>query len=368
MSPFSNSNTNSKYNLESEIFMAIPVLPKFSKDATGKDKNLTARERELRANLPDNSPLPRLLPWIIAGLALLIGFGGGILVTRHRHESAQNVAAVNGTKITSDQLYSRLQALAGPATLHQIVQEQLQLQFAAKKGVAPTNADVEDRFQKMHTNPNFTRELAASGMSESQYKDNLRVKLAQAAVLTQGITASDAEIHKYYENETDPHNLHALFYQPETLIVRAIGVSSQATLVKAQQDLASHTPFEQVAAQYSQDAGSKDKGGLLQPLQRGRSPLTQTPALEQALFELKIGDQLGPVSFHNGWWLFRCEDKKLAQTKTFSEVKDDCILGEKIAKGTRLKGQAVQTEFQDFQHSSVLQAFWPQYQGVMSVH
>ncbi len=343
--------------------MSIPALPKFS-----KDKNLTARERALRADLPDASPMKRLAPWLLSGLALVVGFGGGVLATRHRHESAQNIAAVNGSKITSDQLFARLQAVAGPATLHQIVQEQLQLQFAVKKGAAPTDADVEDRFQKMHANPNFSRELAASGQTESQYKDNLRVKLAQAAVLTQGVTVTDAEVKKYYENETSPRNLRALFYQPETLFVRAIGVATPAAMAKVQSELAVHTPFEQVAAQYSLDAGSKNKGGLLQPLQRGRSPLSPTPALEQALFALKIGDTYGPVSFHNGLWLFRCEDKKLSLTKPFSEVKDDCILGEKIAKGTRLKGAAVQAEFQDFQHKSILQAFWTQYQPVMAAH
>ena len=343
--------------------MSIPALPGFS-----KDKNLTARERALRADLPDDSPVKKIAPWLLAGLGLLLGFGGGVLVTRHRHESAQNVAAVNGTKITSDQLFTRLQSAAGPTTLHQIVQEQLQLQFAAKKGVLPTDADVEDRFQKMHINPNFSQELAASGLSESQYKDNLRVKLAQAAVLTQGVVVSDAEVKKYYADETNPRNPRALFYQPETVIIRAIGVAAPAAMAKVQSELAVHTPFEQVAAQYSLDAGSKNRGGLLQPLQRGRSPLSATPALESALFALKIGDSYGPVSFHNGLWLFRCEDKKLSQTKTFAEVKDDCTLGEKIAKGTRLKGAAVQAEFQDFQHKSILQAFWSQYQPVMTAH
>ena len=343
--------------------MSIPALPGFS-----KDKNLTARERALRADLPDASPVKRFVPWLLAVLGLILGFGGGVLVTRHRHESAQSVAAVNGTKIMSDQLFIRLQSVAGPATVHQIVQEQLQLQFAAKKGVSPTDADVEDRFQKMHVNPNFSRELAASGQSELQYKEGLRVKLAQAAVLTQGVTVTDAEVKKYYADETNPRNPRALFYQPETMIVRAIGVASPAAMAKVQSELAVRTPFEQVAAQYSLDAGSKNKGGLLQPLQRGRSPLTATPALENALFALKIGDSYGPVSFHNGLWLFRCEDKKLSQTKSFAEVKDDCTLGEKIAKGTRLKGAAVQAEFQDFQHKSILQAFWPQYKPVMDAH
>ncbi len=343
--------------------MSIPALPGFS-----KDKNLTARERALRADLPNASPVKRFTPWLLAALGLILGFGGGVLVTRHRHEAAESVAAVNGTKITSDQLFTRLQNVAGPATVHQIVQEQLQLQFAAKKGVLPTDADVEDRFQKMHVNPNFPRELAASGQSALQYKDGLRVKLAQAAVLTQGVAVTDAEVKKYYQDQTNPRNPRALFYQPDTLFVRAIGVATPAQMSKVQSELASRNPFEQVAAQYSLDADSKSKGGLLQPLIRGRSPLTATPALESALFALKIGDSYGPISFHNGLWLFRCEDKKLSQTKSFAEVKDDCTLGEKIAKGTRLKGAAVQAEFQDFQHKSILQAFWPQYQPVMAAH
>ena len=343
--------------------MSIPVLPKSS-----KDKNLTARERALRAELPDASPVPRLKLWLLAGLALFIGIGIGVLIMRNRHAAELNIAAVNGVRITQTQLFHRLELAAGPVTLRQMVQEQLQLQFAAKKGAAPTDAEVNERFQKLRRNPNFDRDLAASSMSAADYKDTLRVKLAQAAVLTQGVNVTDAEVRAYYAAQTDPRNLHALYYQPDTIIVRTIGVDSQANMAKAMQELAVHTPFALVAAQYSQDIASKQNGGLLQPLQRGRSPLTRTPALEQAVFNLKIGDQLGPVSFHNGWWIFLCEDKKLGKTQPFAEVKDDCTLGAKIAKGTKLKGKAINTEFQDFQRKSVLQAFAKKYQAVMTVH
>ena len=343
--------------------MSIPVLP-----SSSKDKNLTARERVLRAELPDASLMPRLKPWLLAGLALLIGIGIGVLTMRHRHAAEQNVAAVNGVPITQSQLFHRLELFAGPVTLHQMAQEQLQLQFAAKKGAAPTDAEVNKEFQKLSRVPKFARDLAANGLTETDYKDSLRVKLAQADVLIQGVNVSDAEVRAYYAAQTDPRNLHALYYQPDSIIVRTIGIDSRATMAKAMQELAVHTPFPLVASQYSQDTASKQNGGLLSPLQRGRSPLTRTPAVEQAVFNLKIGEQLGPIAFHNGWWLFLCEDKKLGKTQPFAEVKDDCILGTKIAKGTKMKGKAINTEFQDFQRKSVLQAFWKKYQPVMTAH
>jgi len=306
-----------------------------------------------------------LLPWAAATLALLIGFGAGILVMRHRHEGQKVVAAVNGIRITQDQVYARLLTAAGQPVVHKMVEEELQLQFAAKKGVSPTDAQVEARYQTSRKDPQFMPALLASGMSLDDYKHNLRVTLAQAAVLTQGVSVSDAEVRDFYKAQSNPRNPRAQFYKPDTMTFRVIATANEKAAQAALSQLNANTPFEMVAADFSADP-SKTAGGLLSPLQRGRSPLSQAPALETALFNLKVGQLYGPVNFNKGWWIFRCEDKTLGQAVPFDSIKDEARLGAALLKGTKLNGHKVEAEFQDFQRSSSLQAFWPQFQRAVT--
>lgn len=308
---------------------------------------------------------PSLLPWAAAVFALLIGFAGGILIMRHRHESQKIVAAVNGTTISEGEVNARLQAAAGQPVVHKMVEEELQLQFAKKKGLYPTDAQVEARYETIRKDPRFMPALIASGMSLDDYKNSLRVKLAQAAVLTQGVTVSDAEVRDFYKAQSDPRNPQAQFYKPDTMTFRVIATPTQKAAQAAMAELNANTPFELVASELSVDP-SKQAGGLITPLQRGRSPLSQNAALENALYNLKVGQLYGPVNFNKGWWIFRCEDKTLGQVIPFDSIKDEARLGAAIVKGTKENGPKVQAEFQDFMRSSNLQAFWPQYQRAVT--
>jgi foldase protein PrsA len=308
---------------------------------------------------------PGLLPWAVAALALVIGFTLGVLIMRHRHEGQKVVAAVNGTQITQDQLFTRLQEAGGQIVVHRMVEEELQLQYAAKKGLAPTPAQVEAKYDSIRKDPRFAPALLASGMSLEDYKRSLRVKLAQANVLTDKISVSDAEVRDFYNQQSDPKNPQAQFYRPATMTFRVIATGNQKLAQSALGELNNNTPFELVATEFSVDP-SKDAGGLLSPLQRGRSPLSQNPALETALFNMKVGQLYGPVSFNKGWWVFRCEDKSPGQALPFDSIKNEAKLGAQIIKGTKLKGKDIAKDFQDFQRTSSLQAFWPLYQRAVT--
>ena len=308
-----------------------------------------------------------LLPLGAAAVSLVIGFGGGVAVMRHRHEGQKTIAAVNGVQINQEQLFVRLQSVAGQPVMHKMVEEELQLQFAAKKGLAPTDAQVEARYQAIRKDPRFLPALSASGLSLSDYKRSLRVKLALANVLTDKITVSDAEVQDFYKVQSDPQNPQAQFYRPATMTFRVIATPTQGRAVSALRELNGSTPFQMAVTEYSVDP-SRSIGGLLSPLQRRRSPLSQDPALEAKLYDMKVGQIQGPAFFNKQWWIFRCEDKSLGQTLPLSSIKDEAVLGAKIIKGTKLNGAAVEAEFQQFEAASSLQAFWVQYQHAVTGH
>lgn len=305
--------------------------------------------------------------WIVAAGMFSLGLIIGVVVMRHRAQSAIIIASVNGETINRDDLFNQMQNAAGAQVMHKMVQNMLQLQFAQKKNLAPTDTDVDKEYAKMSKRPNFTQAMAQSGITESDFKQNLRVQLAETNVITQGITATEADARQYYALQSNPNNSAAQFYRPAEVSVRAIATANQASAQKALAELNAQTPFELAASTYSLDT-SKSNGGLLAPLAFGRSPMHRDPALEARVFALKIGDQLGPVFFANQWWIFRCQDKAPATTVAYADVQDQCLTGAKLIKGTAANSKRIQQEFNDFQHTANLQAFWPQYQKVVTAH
>ena len=310
---------------------------------------------------------PKVPLWLLAAAVFLVGLTIGVLVMRHRNQSATIIASVNGTSINRDDLFNQMQDTTGAKTMHDLIQKILQLQFAQKKGLAPTDADVDKEYAKMLLRPNFQQALAQSGVSEGDFKYNLRVQLAETNVICQGVTATEADAQKYYQVQSNPNNPNGQFYHPAEVSLRAISTATEAQGKQALAELGAQTPFELVATTYSLDP-SKSNGGLLAPLALNRSPVHANPALEAQVFGMKVGSQIGPVLFGKQWWIFRCQDKAPASTTPYAQVQDQCLTGARLLKGIAANQTRITQEFNDFQHSSNLQAFWPQYQKVISAH
>lgn len=307
----------------------------------------------------------RVPVWILCLVALLAGMAiGGWVIHRHDRD-LEMVASVNGQVVNKDAFFHRLQIADGPGVLRQMVAEDLQLQFAKQQGVAPTKQQIDARYEEASGRPGFQDYLSAHGLTSADYKRTLSVQLAQINVATKGIDVTDAEVRRFYQVNIDKRNQQAQFFVPETTQVEVIVTSNRAQADQAYQELAQFVPFDVVARKYSVDSASAN-GGMLPPLQRGRTKFNNMPGLENAVFSLKIGDQTSPMEFGRQWWIIRCLDKIPETTLPFSEVKEDCVLGAKMQKAIPLRGKQVQKEFVQFQRQSQLQAFWPQYQSAVS--
>jgi len=76
--------------------------------------------------------------------------------------------------------------------------------------------------------------------------------------------------------------------------------------------------FEQLAAQFSDDKQTSDRGGQLQPFKSGRLPKT----FEDAAFNLKANNDFSePIRTPYGWHIIKRNDLKLLAP--FSEIKND---------------------------------------------
>lgn len=93
----------------------------------------------------------------------------------------------------------------------------------------------------------------------------------------------------------------------------------------------------------------------------GRSPLRRVPGLEAAVFNVDKGSQIGPKQFGGVWWIIRCVNKQPAITQPLEDVEDDCRTGVMLAKGLPVNSTKVNADFEAFEKSANIQAFWPQY-------
>lgn len=151
--------------------------------------------------------------------------------------------------------------------------------------------------------------------------------LLAGKVFAQLAQVSDADLHQYYDaHKTEFEQIHA-----RHILVRAAGspvqleagkkeLTDQEALAKAQElrkKIGDGADFAALAAQESDDPGSKAKGGDLGFFHRGQ---TLPPPFEEAAFKMNVGEVSDPVKTPFGYHLIRVEAKNPG---TFEEAKPD---------------------------------------------
>ena len=180
-------------------------------------------------------------------LTLAVGAALGSLATRQSYKGRQVVASVNGVLITEPYFLHRMEIETGDDILRKMVTDQLQLQYARKRGVFPTEADVMARYKKLSEQPSFGQYLAATHQGPEDVMQSLRVSACPRSRVTKGTTVSDAEARAYYNRQTDKSNPQARYYTPKSVSLAVIKTRSQQQTEQAAAELAKGAEFDKVA-------------------------------------------------------------------------------------------------------------------------
>ncbi len=179
-----------------------------------------------------------------------------------------------------------------------------------KAEVQPTAADMQNYFK------------ANSATYTVPEKRNLAILVADQSQLEQSINPTDAELQRAYTQ-----NLNT-FRTPETVKVRHILLKTEGkspaeeAKIKAQAEdllkqIRAGADFGALVKKYSEDPGSKDKGGEYD-VQRGQ----MVQEFEQAAFSLKPGESQ-VVKTQYGYHIVQVLKHDQARIKPFEEVKGD---------------------------------------------
>jgi parvulin-like peptidyl-prolyl isomerase len=213
--------------------------------------------------------------------------------------------------------------------LDQIIDEKVLLQQAKKQKITVTKrkqeSALEDVKKRFKSDAEYKKELSDSGLTEVKLKERINNQLIVMDLLDKEVRAkitppTEDEAKKYYqENEKD-------MVEPEAVRVRHILIKTdeknqesalkQITDIKTQLDAGAN--FADLAKKYSEDKISAEKGGDLGLFMKGQ----MVPEFEEVAFKLNVGQISDVVKTKFGYHILRCEEKKLAQKKSYEEVQD----------------------------------------------
>jgi foldase protein PrsA len=170
---------------------------------------------------------------------------------------------------------------------------------AEKRKLAVTDKEIQariDQIKKQYfagSQAKFDAGLKEQGYTLAGLRADVEAQLVSEklySIVTKGITVTDAEIQKYYTDNKKQYEV------AESRDVRHILVKNKALADKIYAELKAGGDFAALAKKYSQDPGSKDKGGKL-TITRGQT----VAAFDATAFLLTTNQLSKPVKTEFGY-------------------------------------------------------------------
>ena len=184
----------------------------------------------------------------------------------------------------------------------------------------------EDLAAKITPDENEIKTYFEANKSKFQIpeKRSVRYALVDLNKLRQSTQVTDDDLKAIYQKNIQdyqvPNRVH-----PEHILLMTVGKTDAevAEIKKKAEDILAQTKkkganFEDLAKKYSEDPGSKAKGGDLGWIVQGQT----VPEFEKAAFSLPKGDISDLIRTQYGFHIIKVLDKETAHTKPFDEVKD----------------------------------------------
>lgn len=184
-----------------------------------------------------------------------------------------------------------------------------------RKQFKPTTADLEEYLKANQAAFQLPMQRTAS------------LIVVDADKLGESVPVSDEQIKSLYASRQ------AAYRQEEKVRARHILIKAEEKAPKEEKDkarakaqdilnkLKGGAKFEELAKQFSEDTGSREKGGDLDFFQRGQ----MVKPFEEAAFKLKKNELSGLVESVFGFHIIQTTDRQEARVKQLDEVKADLV-------------------------------------------
>lgn len=280
---------------------------------------------------------------------LTLPFALLLLMANTTFAATEVVAKVNGKELTSFELNEEFQAILpmmgayhGGMTaekiaeirekaMNNLIEKELQYQYALEIGLSVPKKDVDAEFAKMKkqfgSSAKFKDALKKSGITQDELKGFIKKRLLIATAKKQEVSSkavfSDAEIKEYYEKNKESYKRPDEFKASHILIkVDPSGTKEdkEKSLNLAKELIAriqKGERFEDLAVKYSDDKGSGSIGGNVGTFHKGMAE----EAFEKAVLSLKVGELSDVVETLYGYHIIKLTGVRPEVQLTYDEVK-----------------------------------------------
>lgn len=227
----------------------------------------------------------------------------------------------------------RMAKLAGQ-TLDEMVNEELIVQAARNAKIEVEGSEVqaavdEIKQQNKLDDAGLDQALAAQGYTLENYKADLRRQVLRFRAVNQlvgpKVQVTDEDVRARYdqlqrrsEAVSSVRVSHILIKLPDNASETQRN-NAKTKAVKAIDRVKAGEQFAKVAAEMSDDEGTKNTGGELGWFERGS---LSNPEWEQVLFSMDKGELRGPIAGPQGLEVFMVTDAKKSELKSFADMKE----------------------------------------------
>ena len=216
--------------------------------------------------------------------------------------------------------------------LDKIVDEELEERAAIQAKITITSKEIDEAIarvaqQNQLTPQKLLAEAARTGITEQQYRDELRRQLLQAKLVNvrlQGrIRVTDDDLKLAYRK--------LVFEERQRLAVHVAWIripagadGSGRVLAERVAEAARTQDFSSLARQFSQDRATKDQGGALP-----QDKLTDLPPnVARASLGLEVGEASPPVRIDDDYVIVRVNSRDASQLPSFDDARRE--LGDRV--------------------------------------
>ncbi len=207
-----------------------------------------------------------------------------------------------------------------------LIEQQLMKQSADKEGIDVSEAEIDRAVEDIKDRSGLTEEsllieLAKSGLTYSQYREQLKEDIRQSKFTRRkfrsGINITDNDLKEFYTQNISQ------FQKPPTYRISILTLNNKKNLKKIKNDIASGLDFSELIKKYSTTPGSDGDLGFFAINELEKS-------LQTVIREMTVGDVRGPVTTKNGIKIITVTDKKDGAPTPLEEV--DKTVGEMLHK------------------------------------
>lgn len=215
------------------------------------------------------------------------------------------VAVVGGQNITKGELMKTLWDWMAPSMLDEYINYKTIMFAAAKRGIKVTPADIQKQMEEAKKSfpPGDTIEsmLAKSKVTLARVKAGMAMKTAMDKIMEKDNAPAASDYADYIKARHILVNVAKLAPDAKEADKTKADADAKAKAEKIIAEIKGGKSFEDAAKEYSDDPGSKERGGDLSWFTKGR----MVPEFSEAAFKLPVGQISEPVKSPFGYHIIQ---------------------------------------------------------------